>query len=66
MASQVPADDRGRNSEFEPVDPAELYTEDGVDLSLIYWMLSLTPTERLQAAQDFVDSFETVADGCET
>jgi hypothetical protein len=27
------------------------YSEDGVDLTLIRWMLSLTPLERLKAAQ---------------
>ncbi len=27
----------------------------GVDASLIRWMLSLTPTERLAALQDFAD-----------
>ena len=27
------------------------YSEDGVDLSLIRWMLSLTPAERLQFLQ---------------
>jgi hypothetical protein len=34
--------------------PPELqpdYSEDGVDLSLVRWMLSLTPAERLQVAQ---------------
>jgi hypothetical protein len=31
--------------------PAPDYSEDGVDLSLIRWMLSLTPAERLQFAQ---------------
>lgn len=29
------------------------YSEDGVDLTLIRWMLSLTPEERLQFAQRF-------------
>jgi hypothetical protein len=33
-----------------------LYSEDGVDLTLIRWMLSLTPTERLQALQESVQS----------
>jgi hypothetical protein len=33
-----------------------LYSEDGVDLTLIRWMLSLTPTERLQALQQSVQS----------
>ena len=28
-----------------------MYSEDGVDLSLIRWMLSMTPTERLQTLQ---------------
>ena len=27
------------------------YSEDGVDLTLIRWMLSLTPAERLQVLQ---------------
>jgi len=33
-----------------------LYSEDGVDLTLIRWMLSLTPTERLQMLQEHVQS----------
>ena len=33
-------------SERDPI-----YSEDGVDLSLIRWMLSITPTERLQTLQ---------------
>ncbi len=32
------------------------YSEDGVDLTLIRWMLSLTPRERLAVLQDQVDS----------
>lgn len=35
--------------------PAD-YSDDGVDLTLIRWMLSLTPAERLQVLQDQVDS----------
>ena len=34
--------------------PPELqpdYSEDGVDLSLVRWMLSLTPAERLQVLE---------------
>ena len=31
---------------------------DGVDLTLIRWMLSLTCTERLQAAQDMADTVD--------
>jgi hypothetical protein len=30
------------------------YSPDGVDLTLIRWMLSLTPAERLQVLQQFV------------
>jgi hypothetical protein len=32
--------------------PLPEYSEDGVDLSLIRWMLSLTPAERLQFVQN--------------
>jgi hypothetical protein len=32
------------------------YSEDGVDLTLIRWMLSLTPAERLQVLQQNVRS----------
>ena len=32
------------------------HSEDGVDLTLIRWMLSLTPAERLDVLQGFVDS----------
>jgi hypothetical protein len=36
------------------------HSEDGVDLTLIRWMLSLTPAERLQALQGIIDFVETV------
>jgi hypothetical protein len=32
------------------------YTNDGVDLSLIRWMLSMTPTQRLQTLQKNIRS----------
>jgi hypothetical protein len=32
------------------------YTTDGVDLSLIRWMLSMTPTQRLQTLQKNIRS----------
>ena len=32
------------------------FSDDGVDLTLIRWMLRRTPTERLQAAQDLIDA----------
>jgi hypothetical protein len=36
------------------------YSEDGVDLTLIRWMLSLTPAERLAWLQSEVDSLLTL------
>jgi hypothetical protein len=40
------------SSENLPERPVEsIYSEDGVDLTLIRWMLSLNPTERLQMLQ---------------
>ena len=33
-----------------------LYSEDGVDLTMIRWMLSLTPAERLEVLQATVNS----------
>ena len=32
------------------------YSDDGIDLTLIRWMLSLTPSERLQVLQQNVQS----------
>ncbi len=48
-ASEVP-------SSPEAVEPSEAYSEDGVDVSLIRWMLELGPKERLEAAQDMIDT----------
>ena len=36
--------------------PKTDYSEDGVDLTLIRWMLSLTPAERLQVLQRQVNA----------
>jgi len=36
------------------------YSEDGEDLTLIRWMLSLTPEERLMAMQDCANSIEAI------
>jgi hypothetical protein len=41
----------------------QTYSEDGVDLTLIRWMLSLTPTERLQTLQQTVQSLIRLRDG---
>jgi hypothetical protein len=40
--------------------PQTDYSEDGVDLTLIRWMLSLTPAERLQVLQRQVDAILAV------
>ena len=43
----------------ESASPASLArSEEGVDLTLIRWMLSLTPAERLEALQSLVDLVE--------
>ncbi len=39
-----------------PLEAEQTYSEDGVDLTLIRWMLSLTPAERLQVLQQNVRS----------
>jgi hypothetical protein len=39
-----------------PGKDAPAYSEDGVDLTLIRWALSLTPTERLKVLQDSIIS----------
>ena len=36
------------------------YDEDGVDRSLIRWMLSLSPTERLEAVQSSIELVASV------
>ena len=41
--------------------PAE--SPDGVDLTLIQWTLSLTPLERLELLQDWVDGLAELQDG---
>jgi hypothetical protein len=41
-----------RTAELPSDPPAPDYSEDGVDLSLIRWFLSLTPAERLQFVQN--------------
>lgn len=40
----------------EAIEPSDAYSEDGVDVSLIHWMLELSPLERLEAAQDMIDT----------
>jgi len=40
--------------------PQPEYSEDGVDLSLIRWMLSLTPSERLAFLEDRINDILTI------
>lgn len=44
---------------FDAVEDATrgAYNEDGVDLTLIDWMLSLTPSQRLAVLQDAINFF---------
>lgn len=39
------------------------YGDDGVDLTLIRWMLSMTPTERIQVLQAAVRSLTRLKNG---
>jgi len=39
------------------------YSDDGVDLTLIRWMLSLSPAERLHVLQNNVQSLLRLRDG---
>ena len=45
------------------VDNSRSFSEDGVDLTLIRWMLSLTPEERLRTLQNNVLSLLKLRDG---
>jgi hypothetical protein len=47
----------------EAIEPVLEIAPDGVDLSLIRWMLSLTPMERLESLQDLVDGVLALRDG---
>jgi hypothetical protein len=46
-------------NEFAQPETSE-YSAEGIDLTLIRWMLSLTPAERLQVLQRFVNSVEEI------
>jgi hypothetical protein len=53
-----------QKDDFRPLDSEKnsiaqdepTYSKDGVDLTIIRWMLSMTPTERLQTLQQNVRS----------
>jgi len=42
------------------------FAADGVDLTLIRWMLERSPTERLRAAQELIDATWALRTGRET
>lgn len=50
----------------EAIEPPDAYSEDGVDVSLIHWMLELSPLERLEAAQDMIDTVWMLREAGET
>jgi len=64
MPSREPGSPRSQ-AEVEP-SVEEAFAPDGVDLTLIRWMLDRTPTERLQAAQDLIDTAWFLRSGDET
>ena len=53
-------DERSRQTEGEPLEP---YAWEGDDDHVIFWMLSLTPTQRVEAAQDFVKGVLMIRNG---
>ncbi len=68
-ASGDPPEALSLPTEFAPAEREETdlsqgaFSEDGVDLTLIAWSLSLTPEQRLTAAQDFLDGLMELRDG---
>ena len=58
--ADLPSDYKGAVSEAQE---EQMYSDDGVDLTLIRWMLSLTPTERLKTLQQSVQSLMRLRDG---
>jgi hypothetical protein len=50
------------DSETEHCDEAPVpeYSEDGVDLSLIRWFLSLTPAERVRFLEERIEDIEAI------
>lgn len=51
--------------EYAKLPPDEIYipSPEEEDDGLIFWMLSLTPTERLEFAQGFIDSIQLLRNG---
>ena len=51
---------RNPDSSVRRCAPLVDYSEDGVDLTLIFWMLSLTPLERLQFHEARINDILTI------
>lgn len=49
--------------DLEPED--DRFTEEGVDRTLIRWMLSLSPLERLHVAESCIDSIRELRDAAD-
>lgn len=58
--SPTEPDVSGASAELEESLMEGAFSDDGVDLTLIRWMLSLSPLKRLEAAQDMVDTLWTI------
>jgi len=56
--AESPSRDTAPPSSFPPEE-----SPDGVDLTLIQWTLSLTPIERLELLQDWVDGLAELRHG---
>ena len=56
-------DSTRNNSSPAQEDESRDYSDDGVDLTLIRWMLSLSPSERLRVLQDFINSIQKLRRG---
>jgi len=54
--------DQGKTHEDDPTVGEATHSPDGVDLTLIRWMLSLTPEERLEVLQANVRSILSLRD----
>ena len=51
------------SEEIYSTEITQAYIKDGVDLSLIRWMLSMTPTKRLQVLQQTITSIMRLRGG---
>lgn len=61
-----PADSADPREEAKPSsdpDAQEPHVWEGDDDHVIFWMLSLTPTQRVEVAQDFVDGVLMLRNG---